>query len=91
MAAKKKEQVSALPSWDEIIKSLEASARGIDASALSIEDTERLFKSLPDDEAERIAEKLVEATEEIEDAKKLVAAVVDVISDIAGITLKLTA
>lgn len=88
MAAKKKQHS---PSWDEVIKSLEASAQGINASALSIDETERLFLSLPDDEAERIAEKLVEATEEIEDAKKLVASVVDTISDIAGITLKFMA
>lgn len=76
-------------SWQEVLNGI--GKREIDATAITQEDLERLFSHLEQDEADRIQKEIYEAVTTIESSNELVATVVNILSGIAGIGLKIVA
>lgn len=76
-------------SWKEILDGI--GEREIDATGMNREKLLTLFNHLEQEEADRIQKEVYEAVTTIEDSKELVATVIDILSAIAGVGLKIVA
>lgn len=78
-----------MTTWDEILKGI--GHREIDATEMDREKLLTLFNHLEQEESDRIQKEIYEAVTSIEDSGELVATVIDIVSTIAGISLKIVA